>query len=101
MTTRPSALSPEDVDRLVKVLEQRGGSVTIQDPRVSQVQTWMWGVIGICVIGLGGWLINSVNALNQTMQRVVVTNEYVVKIVDAHDRRIADLERRRDRDDAR
>lgn len=95
MNTKPSALTPEEVDRLVKVLEARGGSVTIQDPRVSQVQAWVWAAIGAGVIAVGGWLVTSINDLNQTMARVAVTNEYLTKIIDGHERRLSDLERRK------
>lgn len=90
--TRPVSLTKENLDEIVKAFESRGGSIVMQDPRVSQVQVWMWGALGAGFLVLGGWLINSVNELNRTMERVVTTNEYIAKMIDDHAERIKQLE---------
>lgn len=92
--TRPSTLTPEEMDRLLENLANRGARITMTDPRVTSVQTWVISSVGIGLIGLGGYLVNSVNRLNETMTRVVTQNEYRDRqMADALDR-IRALERR-------
>ena len=93
--SRPSVLTKSDIDRLLTAIENRGGNINISDPRVTQIQTYVISCVGIVLLGLGGWLVNSINTLNTTMQRVVTTNEYTVKAIDDHTRRLEDLERER------
>lgn len=54
------------------------------DPRVTSVQNWVLGTIGLAMVGLAGWGVQSINALNTTMTRVLTQNEYR----DAHVQRI-------------
>lgn len=93
--SRPSVLTSGDISRLVKAMEKHGGNVTIQDPRVSQVQAWIFGIVGASIVGMGIWMINSINTLNKTMERVVTTNEYTVQRIYDHDRRLEILEAER------
>lgn len=92
--TRPTTMSQEDVNKLVKAIEERGGSITLHDPRVSQAQTWILTTFGAGILAIGAYLVNSVNELNRTMERVVVSNEYMTKIIDTHDRAVEDHARR-------
>lgn len=78
-------MSQDQVEEIVRAVETRGGSVTIQDPRVSQVQTYMIGLVGLGIIGALGWLATSVDRLNRNFERVSVTLDYM-------ERRISDLE---------
>lgn len=87
-TTRRPVIAPEEVEKLVKALEARGGSVTIQDPRVSQVQTWLIGLVGTGAVIAMGWMANSIDNLNRTVERNNAQLEYM-------DRRIARLEDRK------
>lgn len=57
-------------------LANSGARISMVDPRVTSVQTWILGTIGISIVGLAGWGIKSINDLNQTMTRVVTQNEY-------------------------
>lgn len=95
-TTRGSSLTRKDVEELlaahVKSLEKRGGQITLQDPRVTSFQAWVWAALGAGIIILGGWLVNSINKLNTTMERVVTSNEYIMKSLDQHAKRLDDLE---------
>jgi len=97
--TRPPALSPEDVEKIVNAMTRRGASISMTDARFTAVQTWLLTAIGISIIGLGTWLINTVNDLNITMTRVVTQNEArdaeAVRIRDhlqSVDRRVVELE---------
>lgn len=70
-----------------KMLESGGASVTVQDPRVSQVQTWLIGLVGTGIIIALGWLANSVDSLNRNFAALSQWKEYV-------DHRLNALEKR-------
>jgi hypothetical protein len=67
-----------------------GATVTVQDPRVSQVQNWLIGLIGMGIIVTLGWLANSVDNLNRNF---AAFSEWRVFV----DRRLENLERRDER----
>jgi hypothetical protein len=100
--TRPSSLSPEDVEKIVHAMTRRGASISMTDARFTAVQTWLLTAIGISIIGLGTWLIDTVNELNITMTRVVTQNEgrdqesaRMRQHLESVDKRVVDLERGR------
>lgn len=74
--TRPSSLSPEEMDKLLERLANQGAKITMLDPRVTGAQAWTLATIGLTLVGVGGWGIKSINDLNTTMTRVVTQNEY-------------------------
>lgn len=99
--TRPSTLSPEEMDRLLERLANTGARITMLDPRVTSAQTWVLASIGTVIVGMGGWGIKSINDLNQTMTRVVTQNEYrdaqagrIERHLEMVDGRVAILERK-------
>lgn len=99
--TRPSAITPEELEKLVERMSRNGASITLTDPRVTSVQTWFLTTIGLTLVGLGGWGIKSINELNQTMTRVVTQNEYrdaqvsrIEKHLEVIDSRVGTLERK-------
>ena len=69
-----------------KMLESGGASVTVQDPRVSQVQNWLIGLVGAGIVITLGWLANSVDNLNRNFAAMTEWKVYT-------DRRIDQLER--------
>jgi hypothetical protein len=73
-------------DRVANLLGN-GASITVQDPRVNQVQTWLIGLVGLGIIVSLGWLANSVDALNRNFAALSQWKEYV-------DHRLDDLERK-------
>ena len=101
MITPPPTLSPEELDKLLERLADRGARITMQDPRVTSLQTWLLTSIGGVLVILAGWGIKSINDLNQTMTRVVTSNEYrdqwlgrVERHVESVDSRVVELERK-------
>ena len=62
--TRPISMSKEDVDKLVRAIEECGGSITLQDPRVSRATSWIIAGAATTAMGLVGWLATSVNELS-------------------------------------
>jgi len=99
--TRPPVLSQEDMDRLLEKLVNHGAKITMVDPRVTGVQTWILSTIGVSVVGLAAWGIKSINDLNQTMTKVVTQNEYrddhlqrIEQHLESVDGRVGALERK-------
>lgn len=85
-------MSEERITRLeeamAKLLESGGANVTLQDPRVSQVQNWLIGLVGAGIIMALGWMANSVDNLNRNFAAIAQWKEYV-------DRRLDNLEGRK------
>lgn len=99
--TKPSTLTQEEMDRLFERLANHGASLTMVDPRVTSVQTWILSTIGIAIVGLAGWGIKSINDLNQTMATMLVRYDYDTKRVErieqhleSVDARVVTLERK-------
>ncbi len=99
--TRPPNLSPEDLQKIVSDLARRGANINMTDPRVSATQNWLLVTIGATLIVVGGWMITSINSLNNTMVKVVEQNSAMQRVNDAQDRRFDNLDQRMDRFDSR
>lgn len=80
--TRPPTLTPEEMDRLMERLANHGARITMVDPRVTSVQTWILSTIGVSIVGLAAWGIKSINDLNQNMTAMLVRYEYDTKRVE-------------------
>jgi hypothetical protein len=88
MTERSAVrLHEEDIELIVAKISGGGASVTVTDPRVSQIQNWLIGLVGLGIIASLGWLANSVDSLNRNFAAVSQWKEYV-------DRRLDQLEAR-------
>lgn len=99
--TRPPTLSPEEMDRLLERLANSGARITMADPRVTSVQTWIMVTIGAVGISVAGWGVKSIQDLNQNMAAMLVRYEYDterVKRLERHvehvDGRVVILERK-------
>lgn len=102
MITRPPTLSQEEMEKLIERLANHGAQITMADPRVTSIQTWLMATIGVALVGGIGWGVKSINDLNQTVTRVVTQNEFrddrigrVERHIETVDRRVIDLERKR------
>jgi hypothetical protein len=76
MISRPPTLSQEEMEKLIERLANHGAQITMADPRVTSIQTWLLATIGVAIVGGIGWGVKSINDLNQTVTRVVTQNEY-------------------------
>ena len=65
-------LHPEDIEAIAERLTQGGATITVQDPRVSSVNRWLYTVFGATFTGVGLWLVASVNTLNVNVERLIV-----------------------------
>jgi hypothetical protein len=88
---KASAMSEERLaaveERLARALEGGGASVTVQDPRVSQIQNWLLGLVGTGIIVVLGWLANSVDNLNRNFAAMT---QWKVDV----ERRLGNMERK-------
>lgn len=101
MITRPPTLSQEEMDKLLERLANSGARITMADPRVTSIQTWLLATIGVSLVGGIGWGVKSINDLNLTVTRVVTQNESrddrmgrIERHVEAVDSRVTILERK-------
>jgi hypothetical protein len=90
------------MELLIERLANHGAQITMADPRVTSIQTWLMATIGLSLVGGIGWGVKSINDLNQTVTRVVTQNEYrddrigrVERHIEAVDHRVIILERKR------
>ncbi|HEY4354889.1 MAG TPA: hypothetical protein VGN16_04005 [Acidobacteriaceae bacterium] len=93
--TRPQTLSEHEMELILERLANSGAKITMTDPRVTSMQTWVLSSIGTALIALVGWGVISINELNTTMTRVVTSNEYRDITVAELKLRVGDLERHR------
>jgi len=94
MITRPPTLSPEEMERLLAQLADRGARITMTDPRVSATTNWLLGSLGAVGIVVGGWLIQSVNRLSEGLAVVIQQNASSQRINDAQDSRLSNYDDR-------
>ncbi len=99
--TRPSTLTPEEMDKLLERLANTGARLTMTDPRVDRVHNWLLATIGGVILLVGGWTISSVDKLNQTMVKVIEQNNQAIRTNEAQDRRFDNGDRRMDSFDGR
>ena len=82
--SRPSVLSDEDRDAIIEAMRHHGAKMTVQDPRLTQLQTWVLAAVGTGVLGLGAALVTKVNTLNETMVRYITVQEYSSRSLESH-----------------
>lgn len=74
--TRPSTLTPQEMDALIQRLHHQGAKITMLDPRVTSAQTWLLTTVGLAMVGFLGWNIQSIQTLNQTLAVLMEQNKY-------------------------
>lgn len=88
MITRPSTLSPEEMEKLMERLSNSGARISMQDPRVTSWQTWIMVTMGTVSIAVAGWGVKSINDLNQNMAAMLIRYDYESKRVERIERHI-------------
>lgn len=68
-----------------------GGSIRMEDKRVSAALNWLYGIFGAAIIGVGLWIGTSINELNLNMARVLVKMDQQKATDDNQDDAIAAL----------
>jgi hypothetical protein len=92
MTTRPSSMSPEEVERILKSLGDRGASIRLSDPRLSQIIAWAAICLGTLFTGALTWGVKSINDLNTNVAILIEQQKMSREDADRLDRRLEALE---------
>lgn len=92
--TRPPVITEEQLERIVRAMQRHGASVNVADPRVSAVQTWIIGLVGVGLIAAGTWVGQSINTLSATLSTAITRLDQQGKTQDDHEVRLRNLERR-------
>jgi hypothetical protein len=92
--TRPPAITEEQLQRIIAALQRSGASVSVSDPRVSQVQTWILGLVGLGIIAAGGWVAQSLSSLSTTVATAVTRQDQQGRTIEDHEQRLRSVERR-------
>ena len=88
------SLTDEDIERIAGRLATGGASISIRDPRVNNIQSWVFGILGTLTCAALLWGAASISKLNENMARVISQNESIVETLKDHSDRLKDLERR-------
>jgi hypothetical protein len=72
-----------DIDAQLK--REGGASMTVRDTRMSALVGIGLAITPIAVVGIGAWIANSIGNLNQTVTRLIVQQEVILKRLDNND----------------
>jgi hypothetical protein len=86
-------MTQEELDRIMKMVEQRGASITLSDPRLSQIIAWSAICLGTLFTGALTWGVKSINDLNTNVAILIEQQKSSKDETDRLDRRLEDLER--------
>ena len=88
--TRPNQLTEADRDAIIEAMKEHGAQMTVQDPRFNQIRDWILSAVGAGILALGGYLVHSVDTLNQTMVKYITIQEYNTKALEVHTAELMD-----------
>jgi hypothetical protein len=90
-------MTQEELDRIIKMVESRGASITLSDPRLSQIIAWSAICLGTLFTGALTWGVKSINDLNTNVAILIeqqkTSREETGRRLDIVERRLEDLER--------
>lgn len=92
--SRPSAITEEQLQRIIAAMQRHGASVNVSDPRVSAVQAWILGLVGTGLVAAAAWGAKSISDLSTTMTIAIARQDRQERTQEDHESRIRDLERR-------
>lgn len=92
--TRPATITEDQLQRILAAMQARGANVNVTDPRVSQVQTWILGLVGMGLIAAGCWVAQSIRTLSSTVSASVQRLDQYGSTLADHEARIREQERR-------
>lgn len=74
-----------------------GASVSIHDPRVSGALDWVKTVCGAIALAAILWIATSISGLKESVASIVTQNQSFRDMLNDHNERLKQLERRNDR----
>lgn len=85
--TRPPAITEEQLQRLIVAMQRSGANVNVTDPRVTAVQNWILGTVGVGIVSALLWMA-------QTLSTAVAVQNQHTQVLQDHEQRIRAEERR-------
>lgn len=86
-------MSPEEIKRIVDAVETRGASITLSDPRLSQILAWGALCLGTLFTGAVTWGVKSISDLNTNVAILIEQQKNTRDESEKLDRRLEALER--------
>lgn len=94
--SRPRAMSDEQVQQILDAIKNRGGNITYQDSRLTNIYNVASTIIGLLIVGSITWGIGSINDLNRNVSILITQHTEDARRMDDMAERIKVLEARRD-----
>jgi hypothetical protein len=87
--TRPTAMTPEEAEKIMKEAIARGASVLVSDPRVTAWTNWLLGVIALGLLS-GFWsMFASINQLKEQNATLIAEIRFQQQVNAAQDNRLS------------
>jgi hypothetical protein len=87
--TRPTAMTPEEAEKIMREAHERGASVMVSDPRVTLVTNWLLGVIALGLLS-GFWsMFTSINALKEQNATLIAEIRFQQQVNQSQDTRLS------------
>jgi hypothetical protein len=87
--TRPTAMTPEQAEKIMKEAIARGASVLVSDPRVTAWTNWLLGVIALGLLS-GFWsMFASINQLKEQNATLIAEIRFQQQVNAAQDNRLS------------
>lgn len=87
--TRPTAMTPEEAEKIMKEAISRGASVLVSDPRVTAWTNWLLGVIALGLLS-GFWsMFASINQLKEQNATLIAEIRFQQQVNAAQDNRLS------------
>jgi hypothetical protein len=87
--TRPTAMTPEEAEKIMKEAIASGASVLVSDPRVTAWTNWLLGVIALGLLS-GFWsMFASINQLKEQNATLIAEIRFQQQVNAAQDNRLS------------
>jgi hypothetical protein len=87
--TRPTAMSQEEAEKIMKEAMARGASVLVSDPRVTAWTNWLLGAIALGLLS-GFWsMFASINQLKEQNATLIAEIRFQQQVNAAQDNRLS------------
>jgi hypothetical protein len=86
-------MSPEEIDRLLKAIESRGASISVQDERVTRWRDWVMTLLGGAILLTLAWVATTLIQLKESVAQGNERYQSLLETVRDHSERLRELER--------
>ncbi len=94
--SRPAVMTEEQIQKVIEAIKNRGGNITYQDSRLTNIYNVASTIIGLLIVGSISWGIGSINELNRNVSILITQHENDTRRIDDIADRVKTLEARHD-----